>query len=134
MFLDDQNWSHGDTIEAVPVCDPQSLPDRPARSAAPKRPLLTALEQRVVALSLFDHPASIDPPGRVLRFLSWVGGSRSPTHLADDRLEALRRYCILLRESDAALAAEEYDRVRAACFSEAALQEAGALVASGRRQ
>ena len=131
MFLDNRDWSGGDYGSAVPACDPQPLVNVTSGGREPEQDSLTALEQGVVALSLFDHPSSIRPPRGVARLLGWIGGTNPPNQLANPRLEALRRYCILLRDTDGVLAVEENDRVRAAGFSEAALKAVAGLIALG---
>lgn len=127
MFLEDRHRSGDHYGSTAPASEPQSLAGPVSR-----RDALTTLEQGVVALSLFDHPSSIEPPRAFARFLGWISGTNPPNQLADRRLEALRRYCILLREADGRLASGEDERARTAGFSEGALRAAGRLVARGR--
>ncbi|WP_380872072.1 hypothetical protein ACFB49_30180 [Sphingomonas sp. DBB INV C78] len=131
MLLENQDWSNSDYVATASTYDSWLRSDPFFGRTAPEPAPLTALEQGVVAISLFDHPSSIEPPRALARFLVWAFGTTLPNQLADERLEALRRYCILLREAGGSPAAEENDRVRAAGFSEAALKEAGKLVALG---
>ncbi|RVT90931.1 hypothetical protein [Sphingomonas crocodyli] len=106
---------------------PALLPGRPRQSA------LTALERSVVALALFDHPTSIDPPSRTARFLFSLFGFRPVNQLADNRLEALRRFCIRLRAAGDAMPTAEIAKLRGAGYSRAALDEARRLIErSGR--
>jgi len=93
---------------------------------------LTRLEQTVVALSLFDAPSSIEPPRALMRGIIRLFGLRLVNRLADDRLEALRRYCILLRRSGGAPAGEDLKLMRDAHFSVKALDQISRLVALGR--
>lgn len=132
MLLANQGLSNVECLATSSIYDPLFRSRSSFRVVEPKRPSLTALEQSVVAVSLFDHPSSIKPPCRFVRFLGWICGSSPPNQLANDRLEALRRYCILLREARGTLDDEEEAIVRAAGFTDAALHEASELVALGR--
>jgi hypothetical protein len=64
-------------------------------------PLLPSrLDERtlgVVALSWKDDLRSVLPPTRLGRLAAQLFGLRPTTPLADARLEALRRYCVLTR-------------------------------------
>lgn len=134
MFLENQALLHSENVATDLACDFQFRPDHPTNYVQTEPASLTALEQSVVAISLFDHPASIDPPCRFVRFLGWICGTSPPNQLANDRLEALRRYLILVRGERGAPGSEEYAKVRAVGFSDSALKEASALVALGRRR
>ena len=67
-----------------------------AEPAMPTRTSLSALEWSVVALAQRDRMSSLDQPGRLPIALGKVFGTRrrSP-HLADPKLEALRRMAVL---------------------------------------
>jgi hypothetical protein len=93
---------------------------------------LTAHEQGVVAISLFDHRSSIEPPTGLAWWLGHLFGFRPVNQLADRKLEALRRYCIMRRLCQGALPPAEDDRIRTAGYSDAALDEIGKLLAAGR--
>ena len=70
----------------------RSLPD----SVAPAPTGLTALEWSVVALAKRDRVSSLARPGRIATALgSLFGGGTTGRHLADPRLEALRRMAVL---------------------------------------
>ena len=112
--------------------DPAPSDPGPGRGKTPPRSALTALEQSVVALSLFDPVSVFAPPTAITRIIAWLFGGRTTNRLADDRLEALRRYCVLLRAGGATTPAEERNFLVAAGFSEAALHEIGRLIAVGR--
>jgi hypothetical protein len=132
MFLAKQDWSGTCFPAAVATGLPRRSGKAPSGTNGPDRGLLSALEHDVVALSLFDPLSSIDPPSAVHSALIRLFGTYPPNHLADPRLEALRRYCILRRETKGALPAAENDRILSAGFSETALMQADALVVSGR--
>ncbi len=134
MLLENIIFSSGDDLPALAADDLVLRPVRPFVAASRQEAPLTGLEQRVVALSLYDHPNSLASPGGVVRFLDWLFGLRPPNQLADRRMEALRRYCILLRLANGGPGVEEDERIRTAGFSERAVREARRLVALGRRR
>lgn len=80
-------------------------------------PALTALEQSVVALAAMDSRRSTSPPGRLSRVMSWMFGGRPANQLADPRLEALRRFVVLVRTNRRAELPSSADALRAAGFS-----------------
>ena len=133
MFLANQEWSNSDHLEIESICDLRPSSPAFSRPIHPQREVLSALEQCVVALSLFDHPSTIAPPSRFARFVGWVCGTYATNQLADERLEALRRFSILFRQSGGVLPTAEEERARDAGLSITALKEAGRLVARGRR-
>jgi hypothetical protein len=55
---------------------------------------LTDLEWRVVEIARSDGPQSINPDGRLTRFLRNFFGLPIARKLANDKLEALRRFCV----------------------------------------
>ena len=55
---------------------------------------LTDLEWRVVDIARSDGPRSINPDGRLTKFLREFFGLPIARKLANDRLEALRRFCV----------------------------------------
>jgi hypothetical protein len=67
---------------------------------------LSALDWRVVEIARSDGPRSINPDGRFTRFCRNFFGLPIARKLANDRLEALRRFCVrawygdLIRASD----------------------------------
>jgi hypothetical protein len=65
------------------------------------------------------------------RLLGRLFGFQPVNQLADKKLEALRRYCILRRLSNGALPPVENERMRAAGYSDAALADADRLIAFG---
>lgn len=99
------------------------------------KPILSPLEQAVVALAAFDHRRSVDPPGRLDRFAQWLFGQAMSTQMADGRLEALRRYAVLARINGGMLSQAERDRFLAAGFSvrSAAEVERLTVLAQARR-
>lgn len=60
-------------------------------------PSFTALEDRIIGLAHHDPVSSLRAPGKLRRAVYAVFGVRQHNHLADPRLEALRRYVVLLR-------------------------------------
>lgn len=80
----------GELIPA-PVTAPRADP-----LPAEEHPRLSALEWSVVALARQDRMASLGQPGRMSIALGKVFGTRRHNpHLADPRLEALRRIAVL---------------------------------------
>ena len=65
---------------------------------------LTKLEWQVVAMARQDGPRSFNPDTRLARFLRDFFGIPVTRPLANDRLEALRRFCVR---------AWHWDRIRA---------------------
>lgn len=55
---------------------------------------LTALEWRVIETARWDGPRSIKPDGRFTRFLRNFFGLPITRRLANDKLEALRRFSV----------------------------------------
>jgi hypothetical protein len=52
-------------------------------------------EWEIIALAARDGLSSLHAPGRTARMLGWLFGSRPDRRLANDRLEALRRFAVL---------------------------------------
>jgi hypothetical protein len=68
----------------------------PFRPRTPEPVEFDALEDQVMALARTDTLASLQPPGLLERFAKAVFGLDSGRRaLADDRLEALRRACVV---------------------------------------
>jgi len=55
---------------------------------------LTDLEWRVIETARSDGPRSIEPDGRFTRFLRDFFGLPMTRRLANEKLEALRRFCV----------------------------------------
>jgi hypothetical protein len=85
-------------------------------------------ERAAVLVSLRDSRASAARSRRRSRFMRIVFGQRRRISLADDRLEALRRYAILYRLEGAALSREEEERLLGAGLSDRHATAARALV------
>jgi hypothetical protein len=115
--------------------EPFSLPyaaaARVAAEAGPQAAGFTPLEQQVIRLAEADPVASIGAPTRFARFFERWFGFKRPNPLADERLEALRRFAVLARVTDGQLPAEEVKRFLAADFS---LPQARALQGRAARQ
>jgi len=113
---------------AAPVHDgesesPAATPDRPEDSR------FDPLELRVIALAEADPVASIGTPTRFRRSVERWFGFKLPRPLANERLEALRRFAVLARVSGGRLPAEEVKHFLTAGFSllqARALQRRGA--------
>jgi hypothetical protein len=75
------------------------------------------LELKVIALAEADPVASIGSPTRFRLFFERWFGFKLPRPLANDRLEALRRFAVLSRVSDGRLPAEEVRNFLTAGFS-----------------
>jgi hypothetical protein len=75
------------------------------------------LELKVIALAEADPVASIGPPRRLHRFFERWFGFKLPNPLADERLEALRRFAVLARVTGGRLPAEEVKHFLTAGFS-----------------
>lgn len=75
------------------------------------------LELKVIALAEADPVASIGPPTRFRRFFERWFGFELPHPLANERLEALRRFAVLSRLSDGRLPAGEVKAFLSAGFS-----------------
>ncbi len=93
---------------------------------------LSALEQSVVALSLFDARSTADAPGLFSRMMSRLFGLEPPNRLASRRLEMLRRYSIIAREASGCPDIRDLERIKSSGFSEAKIREVHRLVARGR--
>lgn len=86
-----------------------------AADSAPE--IFEPLEQTVIALAEADPVASLGAPSRFARFFESWFGFRRHNPLADEKLEALRRFAVLARVAAGSLPAEEVRRFIAAGFS-----------------
>lgn len=75
------------------------------------------LELRVIALAEADPVASIGSPTRFRRLFERWFGFKLPRPLANERLEALRRFAVLARVSGDGMPAEEVRNFLTAGFS-----------------
>lgn len=80
-------------------------------------PVFSALEMRVVALAARDTAWSVRPRTRFVRIVEALFGIRRSNPLADPRLEALRRFTIIVRNMRGRLPAAELEAFLAAGFS-----------------
>ena len=55
---------------------------------------LNDLDWKVIEIARADGPRSINPEGRLARFLRDFFGLQIPQKLANKKLEALRRFCV----------------------------------------
>lgn len=76
-----------------------------------------ALELKVIALAEADPVASLGTPTRFRRSVERWFGFKLPRPLANERLEALRRFAVLARVSGGRLPAEEVKNFLTAGFS-----------------
>jgi len=83
----------------------------------PEQARFGPLELKVIALAEADPVASIGPPRRLHRFFERWFGFKLPNPLADERLEALRRFAVLARVTGGRLPAEEVKHFLTAGFS-----------------
>ena len=91
------------------------------------------LERSVVALARNDSRRSLRAPGRIDAFLRWIFGITPTNRLADPRLEALRRFAVLLRLRGDRLPAQETQSLIAAGYRHEALDEIRRMIrGSGR--
>ncbi|KQT35256.1 hypothetical protein ASG29_03885 [Sphingomonas sp. Leaf412] len=115
--------------------DPLLVHDRAPRhddvDAAPAG--LSALEWSVVALARRDRLSSLSRPGAVSIALGAVfGGRRHSPHLADPRLEALRRMAVLSWHRGRAVSADELAAFLDAGFSPAQYRALLTSIAAAR--
>lgn len=101
-----------------------------ARSAPHARaiPALTKLERLVIHIARSDGIDSLAQPERGNRFTRWLFRADRPNPLADPRLEALRRYAVLLRLHGDAMPADEARRLLDAGFARETRNEIDQLV------
>lgn len=84
-----------DTTEA-PV--PVSVEDEPFLLRGSEEAEFSALEEQVIDLARRERLGSLEAPGRIERFLTFVFGLNiGGRALADERLEALRRAVVVTR-------------------------------------
>jgi hypothetical protein len=80
---------------------------------------LTPIEWLIAALAQRDPLSSVEKPGRIAMMLGMLFGDRPSPQLADPRLEALRRFAVLVSNLGDRLPGEETARFLAAGFSRA---------------
>jgi hypothetical protein len=93
-----------------------------APAARPPATGFSALEWSVIAFAERDGVRSLEQPGRVSRAMGSLFGLRTPSPLADPRLEALRRLAVLAWRHGFALPAAEIERFLSAGFVEAQIE------------
>ncbi|NKI97973.1 hypothetical protein [Novosphingobium sp. SG707] len=91
-------------------------------------PALTRLERLAIHIAQSDGIDSLAQPERGNRFMRWLFRADQPNPLADPRLEALRRYAVLLRLRGGAMPAGETRRLLDAGFARETLNEVDQLV------
>lgn len=101
---------------------------RPAEQTATASHL-SSLEQSVIALSLFDARSTAFTSGLFSRLLSKLIGVAPPNRLASRRLETLRCYSIVARESGGCPASCDVERMKHSGFSDEKIREVDLLVA-----
>jgi hypothetical protein len=100
-----------------PLAIPQGFESQRIAAATPEEARFAALEWKVIALAEADPVASIGSPTRFRRFFERWFGFKLPRPLANERLEALRRFAVLARVSGGRLPAEEVKHFLTAGFS-----------------
>jgi hypothetical protein len=111
---------------------PFEILDTPTRETPSRAadPALTTIERDVISASLRDPVGSLGPSGRVRRILHWTFDVRRPNPLADARLEALRRFAVLVRQFGDRLDSGETGRLALAGYSPSQIRAASRQVAS----
>lgn len=119
--------------------DPLLATTAPVAPPVPATPVeeddgrLTGLEWSVVALARGDRLSSLARPGRMSIALGKIFGTRRhPAHLADPRLEALRRIAVLTWHMSFTVPASEITSFLAAGFSVAQYETMAASISSAR--
>jgi hypothetical protein len=100
-----------------------------ARLPIPAAPPLQRIERDVLLASRRDRPSSLGQTGWFGRGIGRLFGFAKVNRLADPRLEALRRFAVLLRRRGDRLPAVEERRILAAGFSSAQVAEVRRLIA-----
>lgn len=104
---------------------PAAAPSAPHARAMPA---LTKLERLVIHIARSDGIDSLAQPERGNRFTRWLFRADRLNPLADPRLEALRRYAVLLRLHGDAMPADEARRLLDAGFARETRNEIDQLV------
>lgn len=99
-----------------------------APDAAPAAGRLSKLDRMVIALSRHDPRSSLAAPGRFRKIITYLFSLQPPNPLADPRLEALRRFSVMLRKQRAHFPEDETLRLLAAGYSPAAIQETREII------
>lgn len=133
MFLFSHDWSSNGFVESASAYSDAYSADGRRDDATRVQETLSDLERRVIELSLLDRPSDHREPSRLVRLTRWIFGDYPPNNLANERLEALRRYCIHIRITGGVASAKERGSALACGFSISLLDQAGKLVASSRR-
>ena len=100
-----------------PLARPDGLESHRPASAKAEEARFAPLELKVIALAEADPVASIGAPTRFTRFFERWFGFKRPSPLANERLEALRRFAVLSRVTGGRLPAEEVKHFLTAGFS-----------------
>jgi len=111
---------------------PYEILEPPAREMPSRvaEPALTTIEHDVISASLRDPVWSLGPSSRVRRALHWTFDIRRPKPLADARLEALRRFAVLVRHFGDRLDSVETDRLAFAGYPPDQIRAVSRQVAS----
>jgi hypothetical protein len=88
-----------------------------AGAVAAAEPVFSETEWTVIALARKDDLRSLRPASRLDRWLGWLFGTRPNPHLADGRLEALRRMAVLAWRRGWSLPPSEFEAFERAQFS-----------------
>jgi len=91
--------------------------DETTTAAPATEPVFTPLELHVLALAARDAAWSVRPRTRFVRIVEAMFGIRRPNPLANPRLEALRRFAVIVRNLRGSPPAAEIEAFLAAGFS-----------------
>jgi hypothetical protein len=89
---------------------------------------LTDLEREVVALARNDNLASLAEGGPLSKGARLIVGYSPPAKLANPKLEALRRFAVLVRCVPAEIDADEVDQMLSAGFSDMQIAEVTSML------
>jgi hypothetical protein len=95
-------------------------------------PLLQRIERDVLLASRHDRPSSLERTSLLGRWIARLFGFETSNRLADPRLEALRRFAVLLRRRGDRLPRCEEARIAAAGFTPTQVSEIRRLVDGNR--
>jgi hypothetical protein len=102
------------------------------RIPAPTGPLLERVERDVLLASRRDRVSSLGSKTLFSRWSTRLFGVRTSNRLADPRLEALRRFAVLLRNRGESLPSAEQRRIVLAGFSPVQVAEVRRLIEAER--
>ncbi len=108
-------WQHAAAAE--PLRLPAAAAPRPVAPAPAPAPAFTPVELSVISLARVDGLATLRPRNWLTRLAERLFGVGRPNPLADPRLEALRRFALIVRNHRGDPPQGEIDRFLAAGFT-----------------